>query len=315
MNISVYLTHPSVDCWNFKEKQRLALASAIPDSHIEVSTTKEAFIRSLASAQIALIWNFQQEWFDSAPNLEWIVTPAAGKDFFNVMPPQKVSIDYCSFHGELIGETVLGMILSCTRGIRDAFELQQMDPWPRTQIEKNMRPLRGSHLVILGFGNIGRWIGRLAKPFGVRITGVKRTHADPPDYFGDEDRIIAISGLENVLPETDHLAIALPGGNETLDIIDGRKIGLLPKHAMIYNVGRGNAIDENALVEALRTEKIAGAFLDVFKEEPLPAQSPLLKCPHITLMPHASAIAPNYLELFIQEFISKYKKRYSGKAR
>jgi phosphoglycerate dehydrogenase-like enzyme len=253
-----------------------------------------------------------QEWFESSPNLEWIVTPAAGKDYFHVTPPQGVSIDYCSFHGQLIGETVIGMLLSHARGIRDAFELGKLDPWPRTLIERNMRPLRGAHLVILGFGNIGRWIGRLAKPFGVRITGVKRSQVPRPEYFDTADRIILIDALDNVLPETDHLVLALPGDAGTLDIIGKRRIGLLPAHAVIYNIGRGNAIEENALIEALATKKIAAAYLDVFKEEPLPESSGLRRCPNITLMPHASAISPNYLDLFIEEFIRKYKNRYAG---
>ncbi len=311
MNISVFLTHPVVDCWNFGEKQKKSLESAIPDARVTVFKTREEFVKNLDTAQVVLIWSFYQEWFGRSRKLEWIVTPAAGKDYFNVTPPEGVTIDYCSFHGELIGETVIGMILAHVRGIRDTLELTRHDPWPRGLVQRNMRPLRGAHLVILGFGNIGTWIGRLAKPFGTRITGVRRTPCDRPDYFDEDDGIIGMDGLDSVLPQADHLVLALPGGPGTLDTVNERRIGLLQPHAAIYNIGRGNAIDENALVKALEEKRIAGAYLDVFKAEPLPADSPLLRCPGILLMPHASAISPNYLDLFVAEFVRKYKARYN----
>lgn len=310
MNISVFLTHPVVDCWNFKETQEKNLVSAVPGARVTVCKTREEFVKKLDAAQIVLIWGFKQEWFEMSPKLEWIVTPAAGKDYFNVTPPEGVTIDYCSFHGELIGETVIGMILAHVRGIRDALELVKHDPWPRGLVQRNMRPLRGAHLVILGFGNIGRWIGRLAKPFGTRITGVRRTPCDRPDYFDGNDLIIGMDSLDSVLPKADHLVLALPGDPGTLDILNERRIGLLPRHAAIYNIGRGNAIDENALVKALAEKRIAGAYLDVFKAEPLPSDSPFFGCPGILLMPHASAISPNYLDLFVAEFVRKYKARY-----
>jgi phosphoglycerate dehydrogenase-like enzyme len=315
MNISVYITDPVVDCWNFKERHRRAILEALSDARVTACSTKEELVSSLREAQIALIWNFRQEWFDAGPGLEWIVTPAAGRDFFKVVPPERVTIDYCSFHGELIGETVLGMMLAHARGIKDAIELRKTASWPRAQIQGRMRPLRGSHLVILGFGNIGKWIGALAKPFGVRITGIKRASATPPAFFDANDRIVLADELDSVLPDADHLALALPGGDGTRDIIDARRIGLLPGRAFIYNVGRGNAIDEDALVSALGAGRIAGAFLDVVKEEPLPPDSALLGCPNCTIMPHASAISPNYLDLFVAEFIEKYKNRYTGKKR
>lgn len=310
MNISVYLTHPQVDCWNFKERHKKLIEVAQPDATVTVYREKEEFIGALPMTEIALVWNFRQEWFARAERLAWIVTPAAGKDYFSVTPPPGVDIDYCSFHGEIIGETVIGMILAHTRGVRDAFELRERELWPRHAIEKNMRPFRGSHLVVLGFGNIGQWIGKLAKPFGVRITGFRRSASPSPDYFRDGDRIASMDELDDVLPTADHLALALPGDTGTTDMIDDRRLRLLPRHATICNVGRGNAIDEDALARALSEERIAGAYLDVFKEEPLPAGSSLRRCRSVTIMPHASAISPNYLDLFTNEFIVRYRRKY-----
>ncbi|MBN1411323.1 MAG: hydroxyacid dehydrogenase, partial [Spirochaetales bacterium] len=154
-------------------------------------------------------------------------------------------------------------------------------------------------------------IARLAKPLGARITGLRRHPADRPDYFTGGDKILPVSALPAVLPETDHLVLALPGGPETDNLISQKELSLLPSHAAVYNVGRGNAINEQDLIAALTSKTIEAAYLDVFKTEPLPPESPLRKCQNLFIMPHASAIAPNYLDLFVDEFIEKYRKKYN----
>jgi phosphoglycerate dehydrogenase-like enzyme len=172
-----------------------------------------------------------------------------------------------------------------------------------------MRPLRGSHLVILGFGNVGRWVGKLAKPFGVRITGMSRRPRPQPEYFTAGDAVTPANRLDTVLPHADHLMLALPSGPATDHIIDRRRLALLKPQAWLYNIGRGNAVDTAALAKALAAGRLAGACLDVFEEEPLPADHPLRALPNVLLMPHASAIAPNYLDLFLNEFIEHCRRR------
>jgi len=173
-----------------------------------------------------------------------------------------------------------------------------------------MTTLRGASITVLGFGNIGGWIGRLAKPFGVRVTGVGRRVPDRPDWFDDDDRAVSVDGLDAALPTTAYLVAPLPGPPEPDRILDARRLALLPPHAVVVNVGRGNAIDEAALVDALRDGMIDAACLDVFEQEPLPADSPLRALPNAFLMPHASAVAPSYLDRFVDEFIAKWRGRY-----
>ncbi|MBN1696862.1 MAG: D-2-hydroxyacid dehydrogenase [Spirochaetales bacterium] len=308
--ISVFITHPVVSCWNFSEDNARYLQDALPETRIVVCKTEEEFLSGLSETEIALVWYFKQEWLKKAPKLMWIITPAAGRDYFSVTPPPGLTIDYCTFHGELMGETVLAMMLAQVRGIRDTIRAQEKERWPRAIVQEHMRPLRGSHLLVCGFGHIGRWVGRLAKPFGMRITGINRTNLNPPQYFEKGDKVLTPADLDRILPETDHLVLALPGGAETANIIDKKRISLLPSHAVIYNVGRGNAIDEAALLSALSKRSIEAAYLDVFGEEPLPEASPLRRSPYIFIMPHASAISPNYLSLFSREVVLKYRKRY-----
>ena len=111
--------------------------------------------------------------------------------------------------------------------------------------------------------------------------------------------------LDRVLPDTDHLVLCLPASPGTEGILDDRRLQLLPAHAGIYNVGRGNAIDEQALASWLASHPLAAACLDVFREEPLAADSPLRSLPNCLLLPHLSAIAPDFLDLFVEELIPR----------
>ncbi|MHC4884086.1 MAG: D-2-hydroxyacid dehydrogenase [Planctomycetota bacterium] len=307
MTILVWLTDPVVACWHFSEANHRDLAAAIPEAEVVVAPDREGFLEHLPKADVAIVWVFEQAWLDRAPRLRWIATPAAGHDYFTVVPPPGLRMTYGRFHGEVMAETVLAMILAHCRALIPAVQAQANDPWPRETLAPRMTTLRGSHLAILGFGNIGRWIGRLAKPTGVRITGIKRTPAPPPEYFDHNDRVKTLDALDDLLPSVDHLVVALPRDASTDAILDRRRLALLPSHATLTNVGRGNAIDEAALVEALEAKRLAGAYLDVFAREPLDRDHPLRSVPNAILLPHVSAVAPNYLSLFIAEFAEAWQ--------
>ncbi len=255
MKISVFLVHKDVSCWNFEAPHLKKLHSAFPGCEIENCKNEKEFTRSLHDTEIALIWNFKQDWFDFSPCLKKIVTPAAGRDYFHVTPPEGVKIEYSSFHGRIIGETILAMILSHSRGILRAYNLQTKTPWPGKELSKSMRLLNSSTVTILGFGNIGVWAGRFLKPLGSRIIGIKRKPTTQPEYFTKTDRILDLKDLDSVLPETDHLVLCLPGGEETKMIINEKRLSLLRENSAIYNLGRGNSIDEKALSKALKTKK------------------------------------------------------------
>ncbi|MBN2739009.1 MAG: hypothetical protein JXR70_18665 [Spirochaetales bacterium] len=311
MKISVFLTHNQVECWNFLSRHKLALEKKLPDVELTICETKEAFLSSLSMVEVVFVWSFQQEWFDMAPKLKWLVTPAAGKDYFQVTPPEGVEIDYCSFHGEIMAETVLAFVLAHNRGLVQSLEWQKKSLWPRGEVGNPMRALRNNNVVILGFGHIGVWIGRLLKPFGVRITGVNRTNTIAPDYFGPEDQVVTLDGWKKHLTDCDHLILALPRNSESDNVINEDVLSRLPERAALHNVGRGNAIDENALAKALKHGKLAAAFLDVFQNEPLAENSPLRDAPHCMIMPHVSACSPNYLDLFVDEMVQKISHKYS----
>ena len=185
--------------------------------------------------------------------------------------------------------------------------MQEKKKWARVKISSQQQSLYKSRVTILGFGKIGITLGGLLKQFGCSITGIKRTEIASPDYFSVEDDILTFDELESVLPETDHFVCALPGGEETNEIIKPRHFKKLSKTSFLYNVGRGNIYKESDLVHALQSREIAGAYLDVFGEEPLPKASTLWELNNVLIQPHISAASPQYLELFVEELAKKIK--------
>jgi len=272
---------------------------------------RDAFRKVLPEAHAALVWTFHQEEFALAPRLRLVATPAAGRDYFSVSPPPGVVMFHGQFHGQIMAETAVGMLLAMVRGLLPAVTTHAADPWPRGQLAGCLRPLRGSHVVVLGFGHIGGWVGRMLVPFGARVTGIRRRSSPDgvPSGLGPAGRVLPVALLDEVLPSADHLVMTLPADASTDDLIDARRLALLPPQATVINLGRGNALDETALVAALHSGRLGGACLDVFRVEPLPADSPLRSCPRLWRFPHSSAISPDYLDLFVDDLVAQFRDR------
>jgi D-2-hydroxyacid dehydrogenase (NADP+) len=285
------------------------LEQSFPDMTFIRCRTKEQFLEALPRADIACSFRFKAEWFAQAPRLRRLISPTAGRDWFPAELPPGVYFEFSTFHGQIMAETLLGMMLSHARGLLRAYSLQKKEPWPNQTLEPALRLLKGSRITVLGFGNIGRHIGRLVKCFGAVITGVRRNPGERPDYFGEEDRLLAAQDLDEVLPRTDHLVLCLPATPETTGILNARRLALLPGNAGIYNVGRGNAVEEEALADFLKEHPLCAAYLDVFREEPLASESPLRSLLNCLILPHISANAPEYVDLFIDELVERLSKR------
>lgn len=257
---------------------------------LTVVRSESAFLRALPSATHAICWEFKKGWFDRAPKLRVLATPAAGRELLpsdDEMPPGVVRVNG-AFHGAIMSETVLACIFAHARGLYRAYDFQRKGVlWPRSEMSPFCSLVAGTRAVILGYGKIGRTIGTRLEALGVAVTGIRRRNAQE-----------LIPSLKNA----DWLIVALPSDTGTDNIVNRRVLAALPRRAVVVNVGRGNAVDEGALADALRRRRIAGAYLDVFKNEPLTASSPLAAdLPGLVRLPHASAFAPEYLPLFFRE--------------
>ena len=308
MVIAVYLEH-EVPIFSPTEEQIGRFRARLRDRQtvgpsdrqtVLLCRSEPEFLAALPRAELAVVWTFRQEWFALAPRLRAVCTPAAGRDYFRVVPPPGVELRYGSFHGAIMGETAAACVLALSHGVLP-FAAEAGEPWPRPVFAARARRLAGATVLILGFGRIGRAAGRFLKPFGPRVLGVSRGVHPAPDWFGPEDRVATAEELDALLPLADHVLCFLPSGPETDRLLDARRLALLKPTAFLCNFGRGNLLDEDALAAALRAGRLAGAVLDVFREEPLPASSPLRDAPNCRLLPHASAFAPDYLDLYFEE--------------
>ncbi|KAJ6155851.1 2-hydroxyacid dehydrogenase [Penicillium chermesinum] len=154
--------------------------------------------------------------------------------------------------------------------------------------------LRGSNVLIWGYGNIAKELTSFLVPLGAKVRGIARTAG-----VRNGVEVLSDDKLPEVLPETDALVMILPGHPSTNDALNAEKLKLLPKHAWVVNVGRGTSVDEDALADALEKGDIGGAALDVFKTEPLPESSRLWKTPNLIISPHAAGGRPEGCEELI----------------
>lgn len=221
-----------------------------------------------------------------ASQLKWLCSDYAGVEKYlddAVWPrPDCLLSNASGAYGPTISEHILMVLLMLLRRMPE----YQADLCQRQwTFHTPIRSIIGSHVVMLGTGDIGSHTARRLKALGASVTGVCRSGRSKEPAF---DRVVPIQELDSVLPSADALVMALPSTPETEGVLSRERIALLPERAYVVNVGRGSAIDQNALVEALMQRKLAGAALDVMTPEPLPADDSLWDCPNTIITPHVS---------------------------
>jgi phosphoglycerate dehydrogenase-like enzyme len=227
----------------------------------------------------------------AAPELRWLQVFNAGVDHpvFQRFVEKGVRLTTAAgSSAEPIAQTAFAGLLMLARGFPHWLDAQARRAWEPAPRANAPADLRGQTLVVFGLGAIGSEIARLARAFGMRVIGVRRSPAaggEPVDELHPPDR------LRDLLPSADWLALACALTDETRGAIDEAALALLPKGARVLNVARGGVVDEPALIAGLREGRIAGAYLDVFAEEPLPRESPLWSLPNVIVTPHDSAVS------------------------
>ena len=247
-----------------------------------------------------------------AERLRWFCAASAGVDHLledSLWPSQDCLLSNSSgAYGPTISEHVLMVLLMLLRRMPEyQADLRER----RWSFYSPIRSITGSRIVMLGTGDIGANTARRLKALGASVTGVCRSGRSGEAAF---DRVVPIGALDSVLPEADALIMALPATGETAGILSRERIALLPERAFVVNVGRGSAVDQTALAEALRAGRIAGASLDVMTPEPLPEDDPLWDCPNLLLTPHISGNMSLGLtcELAVEMFCADLERYANG---
>jgi D-2-hydroxyacid dehydrogenase (NADP+) len=296
MRIAIYL-NSEVSAFRASQAQIGALAARLPMHRLVPVGSKDELLAALPEADAAVVWSFPAKWYARAPRLRHVFTPAAGHDRIQADPEGRVGRHFGHFQGTLMAESLLGMMLFMNRRFGAAVANQRLHRWDGRAYEGTGR-LRGQTALIVGYGTIGRRMAVLLGAVGVRVCGLKR---DVGRGGEGAERLFAPDQLAFALGLADHVVCVLPSDTGTDHLLDAAAFSSMKPGAFVYNLGRGNAVDVQAVVAALASGRLAGAFLDVWPEEPLPAPSPLWDVPNLYLTPHASAIYDEYLDLYFDE--------------
>ena len=263
---------------------------------------------------------------EAAPHLRWVQGHSAGVDQLLGHPLLRSVILTTSsgIHAPAMAEYILMMILAFAHHLPRMIEHQQRAEWPQQRWAMFVpQELRDATVGIVGYGSIGREAARLARAFGMRVLALKR-HVDQPaddgwrlpdagDAAGEyAARLFAPDQRQAMLAECDYVVIAAPLTPETRGLLGAAEFQAMKREAVIINVARGGVIDEAALIDALRTGVIGGAALDVFEQEPLPADSPLWQLPNVIISPHVSGFTPHYDERALALFAENLRRYVAG---
>ena len=239
----------------------------------------------LDELEIVFAWNFDRpallEVVPRAPRLRWIQSISAGVEEFAKPVLAEHGVVLTSAAGVYdpgLAESVLGFLLALSARIVEDARLSP-GSWPT----EGTRLIRGTTALVVGAGSIGTETGRVLRAAGVRVRGIARTPRPPDDVF---ERIDGPDELHGELAAADHVVNVLPRTPDTEELFDAAAFAAMKPTAFFVNIGRGATVDEPALIEALRSGRIAGAALDVFDVEPLPDDSPLWTMPNGLVSPH-----------------------------
>ena len=259
---------------------------------------------------------WRNEFLDAAPDLKYVHVGAAGYDSFDVEAIRARGVRLCNSSGvnrNAVADHGMAMILSFTRQLHSARDRQFKAEWRGmiSEIAKREDELTGKTLLIYGLGAIGGRLARLAQAFDMRVVGIKRDTARAPDNV---DAVLGPDAFLEALAEADVVALTCPLTDRTRGLIDETALAAMKDTAYLINLSRGPVVDEQALVSALAERRIAGAGLDVFDPEPLPATSKLWGLKTVIITPHTGGETQAYEENVIDLLAENLKRLRNGES-
>ncbi|NBE53816.1 D-2-hydroxyacid dehydrogenase [Streptomyces boluensis] len=262
----------------------------------------------LPLADVLLVWDFsshavRRAWPGEGPRPRWVHTASAGAD--HLLCPELVDSDTVVTNArgvfdQPIAEYVAALVLAFAKQLPRSLELQRDRAWRHRETQR----VGGTRACVVGSGPIGQAVARTLKALGVRVAVVGRT-ARAGVHGTDE--------LDRLLTRADWVVSVAPLTEETRGMFDARRFGVMQPSARFINVGRGQLVVEADLVDAVRRRWIAGAALDVFEQEPLPADSPLWDLEDVLLSPHMSGDVVGWRDELGAQFVELYELWAAGK--
>lgn len=251
--------------------------------------------------------DINEETIEKAARLKWIMVLSAGVERlpFPAIEARDILVTNAKgIHKIQMAEYTISMLLQVYRTERELIENEKQAKWAKVSLQE----ITGKTMLVLGTGAIGQEVARLAKAFRMKTIGISRSGCHV-DFF---DEVYQLNSLNEKLPEADFVVSVLPSTKETKYLLNEGHFTRMKDSAVFVNIGRGDIVASDTILNAVREKEIAHAILDVFEQEPLPAEHPLWKEPNITVTPHISGKSPEYLpralvifEENLENFISK----------
>lgn len=289
------------------------VAEAAPARSVVALTSPDALAAALPEIEVLFAPTPPRTGWSNAKQLRLIQLLGVGADTLLPSPDLPDAVEIGVMRGAFaadVAEHALALMLAHTRRLPELLDLQRTHRFIATP-----RPtLAGKHVVIVGFGAVGQRLARASRALDMTVTAVSRTGRGAP-AAAESMTVVATERLAEVLPTADHVVIAAPLTPATRGMFDAAMLARLPSHAYVICVARGGIVDETALLDALSAGRLSGAALDVFAEEPLPADSPLWEAPRMTITPHVAGLGEGYLERCIEALLVNVIALENGRPR
>lgn len=306
LRIHVQESLNSLPVFRVTEQRFAPVIAVLPGLQDRIAVTygadRAGLDRGLSDAEVLLVGNFETENLRArAPRLAWVQSIFAGVEKLVGQIPQDIALTNArGVHAPKAGEYAMCALLMLNSRVPRLEALRRERKW-----EAVFTPvIAGKTVVILGTGNLGAAAAHHAKHFGMRVVGINR-EGRPAAAF---DEVRPVADLHSALGRADFLIVTLPNAPHTRKLVGADAFAAMPKGAGFVSIGRGQVVDEAALVAALKSGHLGGAVLDVFEEEPLPAASPLWALDNVILSAHCGvddleAYLPRAIDVFVRNVL------------
>jgi phosphoglycerate dehydrogenase-like enzyme len=305
----------SFELWHAPSWIRERLQQQFPDHHFLQLQNYDRVPQEIADTEVFIGWSLRPEQFVGAKKLRWIHSPAAA--VHQLMYPELVRSNVVvtnstGIHGPVVAEHAIAVLLALAKRLPQAMQYQTKHEWSQDQLwheQPRPREVADSTVAVIGMGGIGREFASRAKALGMKVLVVRES---PTKGLSGADEVYSPGQLDEVLPQADYVLLCTPVTPATTGLMNAARLGKMKRDAYLINVARGPLIDEPALLDALQKRTIAGAALDVFNEEPLPASSPFWSLDNILITPHTAAVTERLWERHYRLIVDNMKRFLAG---
>ena len=302
--------------WNLPPGTVEEIGERFPKVEILKTSEKLPLRAAIGRADVLYTWHVPREIFPLAKRLKWVHTPAAGVD--HLLYPTFVQSDVLltnsrGIAGDAMADHAFAMILALARRLPDAVRFQLQRRWGQETLWTTPPApfaLQGKVLGIVGLGGVGTHLATRARAFGMTVIASRRSNGKKP---GSIAKIYPPEDLSELLAESDFVVLAPPLTPQTRGMIGRKELRRMKSTAYLVNVGRGELVQDAAIIAALRERWIAGAALDVFGLEPLPRNSVFWNLPGLLITPHYAGTYPEHVARATALFLENLKHFLAGK--